>query len=57
MEVDSASRQLQDTTTDVDRAAGKVTGEVLWVDKVTYVEDEPWTGDLHATWPGYLPGV
>jgi hypothetical protein len=56
-EVDSASRQLQDTTTDAEGAADKVTGEVLWANEVTYVEEEPWPGDLHATWSGYLPGV
>jgi hypothetical protein len=56
-EVDSASRQQRDTTTNVDRATGNVTGEVIWEDKVTYVEEEHWTGDLQATWPGYLPGV
>ena len=28
-----------------------------WADQTTYVEEEPWTEDLHATWPGYLPSV
>jgi hypothetical protein len=28
-----------------------------WADQTTYVEEEPWTEDLHATWSGYLPGV
>jgi hypothetical protein len=31
--------------------------EVLWADETTYVEEEPWTGDLNATWPGYMSGV
>jgi hypothetical protein len=56
-EVASASRQLQHMMTDVDGAADKVTGEVLWENEVTYVEEEPWPGDLQATWSGYLPGV
>jgi hypothetical protein len=57
VEVDSARRPLQDTTTDADRTASNVKVDVQWVDQVTYVEEEPWTGDLHATWPGYLPDV
>ena len=28
-----------------------------WADQTMYVEEEPWTEDLHATWSGYLPGV
>jgi hypothetical protein len=28
-----------------------------WDDGPTYIEEEPWPGDLHATWSGYLPGV
>jgi hypothetical protein len=31
--------------------------EVQWGDGTTYVEEEPWTGDLNATWPGYMSGV
>jgi hypothetical protein len=54
-EVDSASRQLQDTTTDVAGAANKVAGEVQWANEVTYVEEEPWPGT--STHMAYLPGV
>jgi hypothetical protein len=28
-----------------------------WADHTMYVEEEPWTKDLHVTWPGYLPSV
>jgi hypothetical protein len=31
--------------------------EVHWGDGTTIVEEEPWTGDLNATWPGYAPSV
>jgi hypothetical protein len=31
--------------------------EVQWGDGTTVVEEEPWTGDLNATWPGYMSGV
>jgi hypothetical protein len=28
-----------------------------WENQVTYVEEEPWSEAVHATWPGYLPNV
>ena len=28
-----------------------------WVDEATYIEEEPWLGDLHSMWSGYQPGV
>jgi hypothetical protein len=28
-----------------------------WDDGPTYIEEEPWPGDLSATWPSYQPGV
>ena len=28
-----------------------------WDDEPTYIEEEPWPGDLHAMWSGYQPGV
>jgi hypothetical protein len=31
--------------------------KVQWGDKTTVVEEEPWTGDLNTTWPGYMSGV
>jgi len=41
----------------VDYNAGDMTAGRLWADQMTYVEEEPWTEDLHATWPDYPPGV
>jgi hypothetical protein len=41
-----------------DRAAEKKEEvEMQWGDGTTIVEEEPWTGDLNATWPGYAPTV
>jgi hypothetical protein len=41
-----------------DRAAEKKEEvEMQWGDGTTIVEEEPWTGDLNATWPGYAPSV
>jgi hypothetical protein len=31
--------------------------EKRWDDQPTYIEEEPWTEDLRATWIGYVPGV
>jgi hypothetical protein len=31
--------------------------EKQWADQPTYIEEEPWTEDLRATWIGYMPGV
>jgi hypothetical protein len=31
--------------------------EVQWGDGMAAVEEEPWTGDLNATWPGCMSGV
>jgi hypothetical protein len=33
----------------------KVEGQ--WGDGMTVVEEEPWTRDLNATWPGYMTGI
>jgi hypothetical protein len=57
VEVNSAERPMQDTTKDVEGTASKEKVEVQWADQVTYVEEEPWTEDFHATWPGYMPDV
>jgi hypothetical protein len=54
---DSASRQRQEEMTDAEGAADKVKDEVIWATGPTYIEEEPWPGDLSATGPGYLPGV
>ena len=57
LEVNSAKRPLQDTTKGADGTASNEKAEVKWADQVTYVEEEPWTKDFHATWPGYMPDV
>jgi hypothetical protein len=31
--------------------------EVQWGDGTTVVKEETWTGNLNATWPGYMSGV
>jgi hypothetical protein len=54
---DSASRPLGDEMTDVEGAADKVTGEVIWATGPTYIEEEPWPGGLSATCPEYSLGV
>jgi hypothetical protein len=40
-----------------DDTAGDVKAGTLWADQTTYVEEEPWTEDLHAKWLDYSPGV
>ena len=37
----------------VDDGAGGKT----WDDQPTYIEEEPWMGDIHPMWPNYSPGV
>jgi hypothetical protein len=54
---DSANRQQQEEMTDAEGAADNVKGEVIWAMGQTYIEEEPWPGDLSATYPGHLPGV
>jgi hypothetical protein len=49
-ENDERGSQAEDTARD----EGK---EKQWEDQPTYIEEEPWTEDLRATWIGYLPGV
>jgi hypothetical protein len=43
--------------TDAEGAADNVKGEVIWATGPTYIEEEPWPGDLSATNLGYFPGV
>ena len=56
-EMDSAGILMRNATTKDDGTMGEVQVDRQWVDQVTFVEEEPWTEDLHATWPGYLPSV
>jgi len=57
VEMESVRKSLQNATTGVDGTTCDVKVERQWADQVMYVEEEPWTEDLHAMWPGYLPGV
>jgi hypothetical protein len=40
-----------------DDTAGDVEDGKIWADQPTYVEEEPWPGDLQAKWPDFSPGV
>jgi hypothetical protein len=40
-----------------DDTVGDVEGEKNWADQPTYIEEEPWPGDLQAKWPDFSPGV
>jgi ElaB/YqjD/DUF883 family membrane-anchored ribosome-binding protein len=54
---DSATQQRQEEMTEVEDATDKLKDEVIWDTGSTYIEEEPWLGDLSATGPGYLAGV
>ena len=41
----------------VEATVGDVKGEKVWADHPTYMEEEPWPGDLQAKWPDFTPGV
>jgi hypothetical protein len=47
-----AARESKADDTEGDVESGKI-----WADQPTYVEEEPWPGDLQAKWPNYSPGV
>jgi hypothetical protein len=53
----SATMDEEDTAKNDLGTETKEEVEVQWADETTYVEEEPWTGDLNATWPGYMSGV
>jgi hypothetical protein len=57
VEVDTGQRALQDTSPDADRDESNVEAGMQWANQVTFVEEEPWSEAVHATWPGYLPNV
>jgi len=54
---DSTTRQKQVEMTEVEGTTDKLNDEMMWDMGPTYIEEEPWPGDLSATGPGYLPGV
>jgi hypothetical protein len=47
--VASASRQQQLEAQEVERAVDSVNTEMTWDSGPTYIEEEPWPGDLSAT--------
>jgi hypothetical protein len=50
-------RKKEEREDDIEGAACNEEDGKQWVDEATYIEEEPWPGDLQATWSGYLPGV
>jgi hypothetical protein len=55
--VDSASRQQQLEAQEAERAMDSVNTEMIWDSGPTYIEEEPWSGDLSATNQGHQSGV
>jgi hypothetical protein len=51
----SATRQQQVDMTEAEGAVDNVKDEMIWDTGPTYIEEEPWPGDLSATGPGYQP--
>jgi hypothetical protein len=41
----------------VDGTVGDEEGDKNWADQTTYIEEEPWPGDLQPMWPNFSPGV
>jgi hypothetical protein len=55
--VASTSRQQQKEASVVERAVDSVNTEMIWDSGPTYIEEEPWPGDLSATNRGHPSGV
>jgi hypothetical protein len=55
--VASTSRQQQKEASVVERAVDSVNTEMIWDSGPTYIEEEPWPGDLSATNQGHPSGV
>ena len=53
----AAGWQQQERRDDSQDHAGTNEADEQWDYGVTYIEEEPWTGDLPATWPNYKPTV
>jgi hypothetical protein len=53
----NATKEMKDNARNGPGAATTEQFEVQWGDRTTCVEEEPWPGDLSATWPGYASGV
>jgi hypothetical protein len=53
----SAAMAEKDTVRRDRGAEAKEEAVEQWGDGTTIVEEEPWTGKINATWPGYASGV
>jgi hypothetical protein len=51
------ARGAENNVKDDPAAAATKQDEKQWGDGTTVVEEEPWPGDLSATWLGHAPGV
>jgi len=54
---EAAGWQQQERRDDSQAHAGTNEADEHWDYGVTHIEEEPWTGDLPATWPNYKPTV
>jgi TATA-binding protein-associated factor Taf7 len=52
-----SGREREERKDDIKEPAWKEEAGEQWDYGVTYIEEEPWPGDLPATWPTYQPGV
>jgi hypothetical protein len=50
-------REREERKDDIKEPACKDEAGEQWDYGATYIEEEPWPGDLSATWPSYLPNV
>jgi hypothetical protein len=53
----NATKEAEDSVRNDPDVAATKQDEKQWGDETTVVEEEPWPGDLTATWPGYASGV
>ena len=52
-----AEPQTKDTENTSQSIDDTAKGKEQWGDGTTIIEEEPWPGDLHGTWPGYMSRV
>ena len=50
---DSASRQQQLEAQEAERTMDSMNNEMIWDSGPTYIEEEPWPGDVSATNQGH----
>jgi hypothetical protein len=51
------SREMERHEDDAKEAERNQEDDENWSGGTAYIEEEPWPGDLPATWPSYQPGV